>query len=275
MLYQYASPRPSAPLVVKYGGNAMGCSGEPDPVLAELAELRAAGSPVVLVHGGGPEIDRRLKERGIVTQRIDGLRVTDAATLETTEAVLCANVNKRIVRACLALGLPAVGISGEDGALLIAERTRSASGSDLGFVGGVTACRPAILHTLLAAGFVPVVAPLAIAADGSSALNVNADLAAAAISAALQATAFVAITNVSRVLRDPDDASSGVERFSIAQARAFVESDACRSSMKPKLRAAIAAVEGGVGAAYICNVAPRAIRNALAGDATVITLDEA
>src|SRR6202035_3007870 len=111
-------------IVVKYGGGAMPASpaGQADPVLSEIAGLCAAGSEVVLVHGGGPEIDSALARRGVQTLRIDGMRVTDAATLEVTEAVLCGSVNKRIVREALALGLAAVGLSGQDGKMLIAER---------------------------------------------------------------------------------------------------------------------------------------------------------
>lgn len=257
---------------MKYGGNAMGQSEAADPVLEEVAQLWQAGTPVIVVHGGGPEIDRALAERGVVTERIEGLRVTGPATLEVTEAVLCATVNKRIVRACAALGLPAVGISGQDGGMLVAERAASAGGGDLGFVGAIVETNPRLVQSLLDAGYLPVVAPLAISRDAGHAYNVNADLAAAALAAAVRARAFLAITNVPRVFRDPDDPASGIDRFSPAEARAFAASEACRSSMKPKLLAAIAAVEGGAAAAYICGAAPGAIRAALAGDATIVRL---
>jgi acetylglutamate kinase len=257
--------------VVKYGGNAMPADG-PDPILAELAELWRAGTPVVVVHGGGPEIDRALEERGITTERIAGMRVTDAATLETTESTLCGTINKRIVRTCQMLGLPAVGVSGEDGPTLIAHRAVGAGGADLGFVGEIAVTDVRLLETLLNSGYLPVVAPLAIAENRTHAFNVNADLAAAAIAGALAASAFVAITNVPRIFRDPDDPSSGIDRLSIDEATAFVASDACRSSMKPKLTAAIEAVRDGAGASYICGAKPNAVRAALAGDATIISL---
>jgi acetylglutamate kinase len=271
MMNQYASPLDGGLIVVKYGGNAMPVDGAPDPLLAELAELWRTGLQIVLVHGGGPEIDRWLALRGVTTERVDGLRVTDAITLETTEAVLCGTVNKRIVRACAALGLPAVGVSGEDAHTLIAERAASASGADLGFVGNVVACNVKLLRTLLGYGFLPVVAPLALNDAATTAYNVNADLAAGAIAAALHASAFLAVTNVPRILRNPDDPSSGIDRLTIAEAREFLTTDACRSSMKPKLEAAIASVAGGASAAYICDARPGAIRNALsAGEATII-----
>ncbi len=262
----------ASPLVVKYGGAALGAGAlrGQDPILLELAALRAAGRPVVLVHGGGPEIDRRLAERGIATERIDGQRVTDKATLETVEAVLCGTLNKRLVRACLALRLPAVGISGQDGRLLVAEKAVGTDAADFGFVGTVVECNDALVRCLLAADFVPVVAPLAVASDGSHAFNVNADFAAAALAASLRACAFVAITDVARVLRDPDDSASGIDRLTPDEARRFAASDACRSSMKPKLLAAVAAVAGGAAATYICKAKPNAIAAALAGDATIV-----
>ena len=157
----------SSPIVVKYGGSALSGVGSalsggesasfvipsvgsaatvvegPDPILAEAVALHQGGTAVVLVHGGGPEIDRWLAERNVPTRRVDGLRVTDDATLEVTEAVLCATINKRLVRACSALGARAVGISGEDANTLVAQRAHGSHGEDLGYVGEVMACDPA------------------------------------------------------------------------------------------------------------------------------------
>jgi acetylglutamate kinase len=259
-------------VVVKYGGNAMA---EPlaqpaDPILTEIAALWRSGSAVVLVHGGGPDIDRALAQRGIVTQRVDGMRVTDGAALEVTEAVLCGQVNKRLVRQCLALGLPAVGISGEDGRMLIAERAFGSNGTDLGYVGAIAAVDAQLLQALLDAGFLPVVAPLAVARDASQAYNVNADLAAGAIATALRANAFVAVTNVPRVLRELGDPSSGIERLTPDEAFSFASTDACSASMKPKVAAAATAARDGVEASYICSAKPNAIASALNGDATIV-----
>ena len=268
MTHEYASPT-----VVKYGGNAMAgpAEGTADPVLAEIATLWQAGEPVVLVHGGGPEIDAALAARDVTTARVEGLRVTDTVTLEITEAVLCGTINKRIVRALLALGIPAAGISGTDGRTLIARRARAASGADLGFVGEVTAVEPQLILALLSAGFLPVVAPVAIAENAGHAYNVNADLAAGAIASALRADAFVLVTNVARVLRDVDDPGSGIARFTPEEALDFSTTDACRSSMKPKLAAAAGAVRDGAAAAYICAAGVNAIARARAGDATLVT----
>jgi acetylglutamate kinase len=266
----------ATPLVIKYGGNAIGVTGpQCHPELVEgrnvsrdelLASVAALNAPVVLVHGGGPEIDRWLEARAIPTRRIDGLRVTDGPTLEITEAVLCGTLNKRLVRECAALGIRAAGLSGEDASLLVA---RPMANRDLGFVGEVTACNPALLLQLLAAGYTPVVAPLAISEDGTTALNVNADLAAAAIAGALRAQAFVMVTNVPRVMRDLNDPHSAIDRMSLDDARAFATSDACAGGMKPKIEAAIAAVTSGAAASYICS--PQSIAETLAGNATIIT----
>lgn len=247
----------------------MPSDGGPDPVLAEVAQLWRAGVRTVLVHGGGPEIDAELRRRGIVTQRLEGLRVTDAATLAVTEAVLCGTVNKRLVRSCLALGVRAVGISGQDGPLLLARPQRGSNGADLGYVGQVEVVDVLPIETLLEAGFLPVIAPLAVAPGGAQAYNVNADLAAGAIAAALAAD-FVALTNVPRVLRDAADPRSAIERFTPPDALRFAHSAACGEKMKPKLLAAANAVTRGGNAAYICGAKPGAIAAALEGDATVI-----
>ena len=270
MQHNYASPL--APVVVKYGGNALPPDGAPDPLLAEIVERRRAGEAIVLVHGGGPEIDRRLAERAIPTHRIDGLRVTDAEALEITESALCATINKRLVRACTALGAAAVGISGEDARTLVAHRAYGSHGEDLGYVGDVTHGDPTLVRALLDAGFLPIVAPLAIAPDAAHAFNVNADLAAAALAGALGARAFVIVTNVPRVLADVRDPASGIARMTLDEALAFLASDACVAGMRPKLRAAIGAVADGAAATYICGAQPGALAAALErDDATIIT----
>lgn len=233
---------------------------------AQVCGLFAGGTPVVVVHGGGPEIDAALAEAGVTTARIEGQRVTDARTLEITERVLCGTLNKRLVRSCLVAGVAAVGLSGIDGGILKARRLTVASG-DLGYVGDVAQVDPGPLFALLEAGYVPVVAPLALDASGGHALNVNADSSAGAIAAALHAPALLLVTNVPRVRAFADDAASGIDRLSVEQARRFAASPACAGSMKPKMEAAIRAVAGGVERAYIGN-APLA--SMLGGDATQI-----
>jgi acetylglutamate kinase len=256
-------------IVVKYGGNAMGAADE-DPLLDDVAARVAAGDRVVLVHGGGPQIDAELAERGIPTVRVDGLRVTDAATLAATERVLCGAVNKALVRAMLQRGVRAAGVSGQDDALLVARRAAARDGTSLGFVGEIVEVRPALLTALLDAGIVPVVAPLAIAADSSSALNVNADTAAGAIAGALQADAYIVVTNVARVLRDLTDPSSGIERLTTTQARAYLADGTFDGGMRPKMESALDALARGARTALVAGSGRGALSGALAGNGTTI-----
>ncbi len=256
-------------IVVKYGGNAMDDQVD-GALLSEVADLRAAGHAVILVHGGGPEIDRALLRRGLSTRRVDGLRITDAEVLEVAESVLCATANKRLVRACLRRGIAAVGISGQDGGLIRVRRAFSPSGTDLGFVGEIVSVNPAPLLALLDARYLPVVSPIAVDETAQHAYNVNADSVAGAIAAAVKADAYIALTNVDRVLRNPADPSSSIDSLSAADALRFASSVACVSGMKPKMLAAVDAVTGGAARAYICAARAGAITSALAGDATVI-----
>lgn len=263
MLHKFAT------FVLKYGGNAMSPAVDAG-LLKEIAELRAAGHAVILVHGGGPEIDEALSAHGIATERVDGLRVTDERALHVAEAVLCATANKRLVRACLQHGIDAAGLSGQDGGTIKVRRKVSPSGQSLGFVGEIVAVDPKLLLALLQAGYLPIVSPIAIDENAGHAYNVNADTVAGAIAAAVRADAYIALTNVDRVLRDPADAASAIDLFTVNDARQFAASDACASGMKPKMLAAIDAVTGGASRAYICGIKPRAIADALAGNATIV-----
>jgi acetylglutamate kinase len=267
-----AQPKESGVLIVlKYGGNAMGEPGRPDPLLDDIAARARAGDRIVLVHGGGPQIDAALAERSLVTERIEGQRVTDAATLHVTEAVLCGNVNKALVRALAARGVAAAGVSGQDGSLLEARRLASGSGAALGFVGEIVHVHPQMLAALLAAGFVPVVAPLGIEIGSEHALNINADASAGAIAGALEADAYIVVTNVERVRRVRDDPSSGIPRLSSAQARAYLDDGTFADGMRPKIRSALDALAAGARSAIVCGSGVGALSAALAGNGTVIT----
>jgi acetylglutamate kinase len=257
-------------IVLKYGGNAMATPGDADPLLDDIVERARAGDRIVLVHGGGPQIDAALAERHIVTQRIDGQRVTDAATLAVTEAVLCGSVNKALVRELARRGVPAAGISGQDGNLLEARRLCSASGESLGFVGDIVLVRPALLEALLEGGFIPVVAPLGLETGSGSALNINADASAGAIAGALHADAYVVVTNVERVRRVLDDPSTGLDRVSPAQAQAFLDDGTFDGGMRPKIQSALAALASGARSAIVCGGGAGALSGALAGNGTII-----
>jgi acetylglutamate kinase len=255
-------------LVVKYGGNAMG--GGSDDFIAECADLVREGRQIVLVHGGGPQIDAALRRAGVADRRVAGLRVTDVATLDITEQVLCGQVNKALVRAFAAHGVPAVGISGQDGGCIIAEPIAPVDGISLGFVGEVRLVETRLIHCLLDGGFVPVIAPLGLSADASARYNLNADTAAGAIAGALKADPYVVVTDVPSVRRDPHDPASGIDALSLAEARALLEAGAFDGGMRPKMLAVFAALEGGASRAVIAG-GERALQKALRGEGTTVT----
>jgi acetylglutamate kinase len=236
-------------------------------VLDEIAQLARDGTQIVLVHGGGPHIDAALRERGIADERIEGLRVTSAAARDVVEAVLCGTVNKDLVRGLLARGARAFGFSGEDGAILSARRLRL-PGGDLGYVGEPVSVDAALLRGVLGLGVLPIVAPLGLEREANVALNLNADTAAGAIAAALRADAYVVLTNVAGVYRDRRDRGSLIGRLTVAQAEGFLADGTFDGGMRPKMRAAIAAVAGGARRAVIGAAEAGGIASALAGGGT-------
>lgn len=255
-------------IVLKYGGNAMAPEGSADPVLDEVAALAAGGVRVVLVHGGGPQIDAELRLKAIEEVRVAGLRVTGADTRDVVEYVLCGTVNKAIVRALRRRGARAVGISGEDGSLIGARRAPAIDGVELGYVGEVETVDPSALTALLDAGFVAVVAPLGLDLESGSALNCNADTAAGALAGALHADAYVVVTNVAGVRRELADPESVIPRLTIAEAEGFIVDGTFSDGMIPKMRAAIVAVRTGARRAVIAGAGYGAIAAALEGVGT-------
>jgi acetylglutamate kinase len=242
--------------VVKYGGHAMG-----DPELArdfaeDIVLLKAIGILPVVVHGGGPQIGALLKRLGIESRFVDGLRVTDAATAEVAEMVLAGSINKEIVSWIEKAGGRAAGISGKDAGLVTARkvtRTTRDPGSaieqvvDLGFVGEPESVDRTIIDTLSAAGIVPVIAPVANAADGHT-YNINADTMAGHIAAALGAARLFLLTDIAGVMSKDKALLSDLTPADIA---ALIEDGTITGGMIPKLETCVTAVEAGVDAAVI------------------------
>ena len=233
-------------VVVKYGGNAM-----VDPALAasfadDMVLLRAVGLRPVVVHGGGPQIAELLGRLGIVSEFRDGLRVTDADTLDVARMVLVGKVNRDIVGAINTHGPLAVGLSGEDAGLI----TSVARHPDLGYVGDVASVNPSILHRLLAEDLIPVVSTIGGSAEGQ-AYNINADTVAGALAAALEAEKVIYLTDVPGLLADVDDPSSLVRSATAAELRARVAAGDLSGGMIPKIDAAVTAVERGVPSAHL------------------------
>jgi acetylglutamate kinase len=231
--------------VVKYGGNAL-AEGEGDTAVAtfaaDVALLSRVGLRVVVVHGGGPQISALSARLGLDARFVDGLRVTDEATLDVVAMVLLGQVNPRLVGAIAAEGATAVGVSGTDGGLL----TVHPADPRLGLVGAVDAVDPRVLTALLDEGTVPVVAPLGRAADGTI-HNVNADTAAGAIAQALRADKLIYLSNVEG-LYGP---SGLLTTVTLDGLRAMVDQGAVSAGMVPKVASVMAALEGGVASAHL------------------------
>jgi len=235
-------------VVVKYGGNAMIDDEIKVSAMRDLVLMRLVGINPILVHGGGPEISQQLSRVGIESTFVAGRRVTDAATMEVVEMVLSGKANKAIVSMLCREGAPAVGLSGKDANLFIAER--DTDHGDIGFVGKITQVNPEIITTLVAAGYIPVVSTIAVGTDGQ-AYNVNADTAASALAIALQAEKFILMTDVPGVYSRFPDPDSLLSELTTSEARDLITSGVVGAGMIPKLEACIAAVEDGVPRAHI------------------------
>lgn len=233
-------------IIVKVGGLPMT---DPDR-MASLAKdvllLHSVGIRVVLVHGGGPQIDAAMTRMGMVPEFRDGLRVTDRETLDIVRMVLVGKINRDIVAAVNALEPVAVGVAGEDGRLLEAEPLDPA----LGFVGRIRHVRAELLDDLLGDGLVPIVSTVGADASGQP-YNVNADDVARAIAVAMRAEKLIYLTGAPGLLDDPADLASLVQRLTAEEARARISSKGVSGGMIPKLAACAEAVEGGVGAAHM------------------------
>jgi acetylglutamate kinase len=235
-------------VVVKLGGAAI--DAESDRALAQdVLLLRSVGMRCVLVHGGGPQVDTMMRRVGKEPEFRDGLRVTDAETLEIVRMVLVGKINRDLVAAINreALDEPvAVGVAGEDAGLL----TVTPRESSLGFVGDVSHVRDSVLHRLLDEGLAPVVSTIGADETGHP-YNVNADEAARAIAVAMAAEKIVYLTAAPGLLEDVDDEDSLIPRLTSAQVRERIGGEGVSKGMIPKLRACADAVDGGVGTAHI------------------------
>ena len=235
-------------VVVKLGGAAI--DKELDRALAQdVLLLRSVGVRCVLVHGGGPQVDAMMRRVGKEPEFRDGLRVTDAETLELVRMVLVGKINRDLVATINGETREepvAVGVSGEDAGLL----TVSPRDSSLGFVGDVSHVRPSVLHRLLDEGLTPVVSTIG-ADESGQPYNVNADEAARAIAVAMEAEKIVYLTAAPGLLEDKDDPSTLVPRLTSVELRERIDSEGVQGGMIPKLRACADAVDGGVGTAHI------------------------
>ena len=231
-------------IVVKYGGNAMGK--ELDGFAQDVTLMRSVGMRPVVIHGGGPQIGDLMARLGKVPEFREGLRVTDAETLDIARMVLVGKVNREIVSAINVHAPLAVGLSGEDASFL----TATARDPDLGFVGDVQSVDATLIERLLAQELIPVIATIASGDEGQS-YNVNADTAAGAIAEALGAEKLVYLTNIEGLRRDLDDPDSLISTLTADDLEAMTKDGSLTEGMVPKARSCIRALRGGVRQAHI------------------------
>ncbi len=233
-------------VVVKFGGNAMVDEALAQTFADDIVLLQAVGLQVVVVHGGGPQIGDLMARLGKVPEFRDGLRVTDAETLDIARMVLVGKINREIVSAINAHGPLAVGLSGEDAGLIVAD----ARDPELGFVGNVRSVNPSIVERLLAENLIPVVSTIGADSAGQS-YNINADAVAGAVAAALGAEKVIYLTDIAGLLRDLDDTGSLISRLDVTELRTLIETGSLSGGMIPKVEACIDAIEGGVRSAHL------------------------
>lgn len=234
-------------IVVKYGGAAMKDSNLKDQVIRDVVFMACVGIRPVLVHGGGPEINTWLDKLGIEAQFKNGLRVTDAPTMDVVEMVLVGRVNKEIVSLINQAGGSAVGLCGKDGNLI---KARPSDHEGIGFVGEVTSVDTSLLEPLIKSGYIPVVSSVA-ADETGQAYNINADTVAGEIAAALGAEKLILLTDTAGILRDYKDRSTLIPRLDISEARKLIDDGVVSGGMIPKVNCCVRSLAQGVHAAHI------------------------
>ena len=243
-------------IVVKYGGNAMITDELTQTFARDIVLMKLVGMNPIVVHGGGPQIGELLEKLSIPTRFVDGMRVTDAATMDVVEMVLGGLVNQDIVSLINAVGGRAVGITGKDGQLIQAHKLRIQRDSpelkapeiiDIGHVGEIETINRAVVDTLIGAGFIPVIAPIGVGAEGES-YNINADTVAGKLAEHLGAEKLMLLTNTAGIL---DKAGNTLTGLAPEDVDALIADGTIHGGMLPKVRCALDAVQGGVRSAHI------------------------
>lgn len=238
-------------IVIKYGGNAMINEELKNTVIRDIVLLNCIGIKVVVVHGGGPEINEYLNKIGKESKFLNGLRVTDSETIDIVQMVLAGKVNKDIVSLIDKNGGKAVGLCGIDANLLKAQKIKLITGEDIGYVGKIVEVNDEIIEHCLNGGYIPVISTVALGQEDGKVYNINADLAAADISAKLKAEKFILITDVPGLLRDPKDESSLISELKIEEIQNLIDDNIISGGMIPKVNCCREAVEKGVKRTHI------------------------
>lgn len=235
-------------IVVKYGGSAMVDEELKEHVIQDVTLLKLVGFKPIIVHGGGKEISKWVGKVGMEPEFVNGLRVTDEATMELAEMVL-GKVNKSLVQLVESLGVRAIGISGKDGRLLSVNK-KYADGEDIGFVGEVKNVNADILYDLLEKDFLPIICPVGLD-DNYNTYNINADDAACAIARAMKAEKLAFLTDIEGVYKDPNDPETLISELKVSEAHALMNEGYIGGGMLPKLHNCIDAIENGVSRVHI------------------------
>ena len=235
-------------IVVKYGGSAMVDETLKKQVIQDVTLLKLVGFKPIIVHGGGKEISRWVGKVGMEPVFVNGLRKTDADTMEIAEMVLN-KVNKSLVKLVEELGVNAIGISGKDGGLLKVKKKLS-NGEDIGFVGEITEVNPKIIYDLLEKDFLPIICPIGMD-DEYNTYNINADDAACAIARAVEAEKLAFLTDIEGVYKNPEDKNSLISELTVSEAKELITDGFIGGGMLPKLNNCIDAIENGVSRVHI------------------------
>lgn len=243
--------------VVKYGGNAMINEELKQAVMQDIVLLKFLGVNLVVIHGGGPEITQMLNRVGKKSEFVQGLRVTDAETMEIVQMVLVGKLNKEIVSKVNLIGGKAIGLSGQDANLLVSRKTAPTMPAgftgqvpDIGFVGEVVKINTTILEQLISQNYIPVISSIGVGEDGAS-YNINADTAAGELAAALKAEKLIMLTDIEGIFEDYQDKSSLISSLTVARARRMIQEGRIEGGMIPKVQACITALTGGVNRTHI------------------------
>lgn len=235
-------------IVIKYGGNAMVNEDLKSAVMSDIVLMQLIGINVVLVHGGGPEINSMLSAIGKESKFVNGMRVTDKETMDIVQMVLAGKVNKSLVQLLEKHGGNALGLCGLDGSMLLAEKL--VAGEDLGYVGEIKEVNPVPLQNAMNDGYIPIVATVAGGYDGKV-YNINADLAAAQIAAKLGAKKLILMTDIRGLLRDVEDDSSLISVVNVSEVPMLKRDGIIKGGMIPKIDCCVEAVRNGVSRAHI------------------------
>ncbi len=239
-------------VVIKYGGSAMVSAEQEETILQDVTLLKYIGANPVLVHGGGPAINQMLDKLGIESKFHNGLRITDAATMDVVQMVLMGKLNKDVVSRLNGLGAKSIGLCGKDANLIEVVKKPPREGVDYGYVGQISRVNVKLLEMLAKEEYIPVIAPIGVGPDGQS-YNINADTVAGEVAAALKAEKLMFLTDIDGIRMKPDDPSTLISVISVDNVYRLIEQKVISGGMIPKVMGCIKGIEQGVNRTHIVN----------------------